>query len=180
MAAMSGWNEPVRTAICFVESSEVAPTFAVFVKELEALSNRRDIGLAVNTWGGILAFNPSRDRVRYQQNPCSGDLEPVIEEISSNKTAGSTAFDFKSFSEELRKLSARHGIKLVSVGALFFWRTRAQSEVDLVVKQGDSLQAFEIKWSPRRVVGRAFRDAYGVAVESIHSANPFAIDIFKP
>ena len=62
---------------------------------------------------------------------------------------------------------------------LFFWRTRAQSEVDLVVKQGNSLRAFEIKWSPRRVSGRAFRDAYGVEVEPVRSDNPFAADIFK-
>lgn len=38
---------------------------------------------------------------------------------------------------------------------LFFWRTRAQSEVDLVVKQGSALRAFEVKWSRRRVSGRA-------------------------
>ena len=74
---------------------------------------------------------------------------------------------------------AKRNALLGAPAELFFWRTRAQSEVDLVVKQGNSLQAFEIKWSPRRVVGRAFRDAYGVAVESIHSANPFAVDIFK-
>jgi hypothetical protein len=47
------------------------------------------------------------------------------------------------------------------------------------VKQGTSLRAFEIKWSPRRVSGRAFRDAYGVEVEPVHSDNPFAVDIFK-
>ena len=71
---------------------------------------------------------------------------------------------------------AKRNALLGAPAELFFWRTRAQSEVDLVVKQGDSLKAFEIKWSPRRVVGRAFRDAYGVAVEPIHSVNPFAVD----
>jgi hypothetical protein len=49
----------------------------------------------------------------------------------------------------------------------------------LVAKQGSGLRAFEIKWSPRRVSGRAFRDAYGVEVEPIRSDNPFAVDIFK-
>jgi predicted AAA+ superfamily ATPase len=63
---------------------------------------------------------------------------------------------------------------------LFFWRTRAQSEVDLVVRQGSSLQAFEIKWSPSgRISGRAFRDAYDTEVQSIHSDNPFAADIIR-
>jgi hypothetical protein len=75
--------------------------------------------------------------------------------------------------------AAKHNALLGSPAELFFWRTRAQSEVDLVVKQGTSLRAFEIKWSPRRVSGRAFRDAYGVEVEPVHSDNPFAVDIFK-
>jgi len=74
---------------------------------------------------------------------------------------------------------AKRNALLGSPAELFFWRTRAQSEVDLVVKQGDGLQAFEIKWSPGRVSGRAFRDAYGVEVEPIRSDNPFAVDIFQ-
>jgi len=41
------------------------------------------------------------------------------------------------------------------------------------------VRAFEIKWSPRRVSRRAFRDAYGVDVESIQSDNPLASDILK-
>ena len=62
---------------------------------------------------------------------------------------------------------------------LFFWRTRAQSEVDLVVQRGGKLRAFEIKWSPGRVSGRAFRDAYSVDVEPVCPDNPFAADIFN-
>jgi len=49
--------------------------------------------------------------------------------------------------------------------------------VDLVVKQGSRLRAFELKWSSGRVSGRAFRDAYGVDVEPIRSDNPFAAEI---
>jgi predicted AAA+ superfamily ATPase len=75
--------------------------------------------------------------------------------------------------------AAKRNALLGSPAELFFWRTRAQSEVDLVVKQGSSLRAFEIKWSPRRVSGRAFRDAYGVEVEPVRSDNPFAADILK-
>ncbi len=74
---------------------------------------------------------------------------------------------------------AKRNALLGSPAELFFWRTRAQSEVDLVVKQGNGLQAFEIKWSPRRVSGRAFRDAYGVEVQPIRSDNPFAVGTFK-
>ena len=74
---------------------------------------------------------------------------------------------------------AKHNALLGSAAELFFWRTKAQSEVDLVVKQGSDLRAFEVKWSHRRVSGRAFRDAYGVALKPIRPDNPFAVDIFK-
>ena len=76
---------------------------------------------------------------------------------------------------EVAKQNALFG----SPAELFFWRTRAQSEVDLVVKQGGGLRAFEIKWSPRRASGRAFRDAYGVDVEPIGPDNPFATDVIN-
>ena len=74
---------------------------------------------------------------------------------------------------------AKRNALLGSPAELFFWRSRAQSEVDLVVKRGSGLRAFEIKLSAGRVSGRAFRDAYGVEVEPIRSDNPFAVDIFK-
>ena len=75
---------------------------------------------------------------------------------------------------------AKRNALLGSPAQLFFWRTRAQSEVDLVVKKGRGLRAFEIKWSaPRRVAGRAFRDAYGVDVEQIHADDPFVADILE-
>ena len=74
---------------------------------------------------------------------------------------------------------AKRNALLGSPGELFFWRSRAQSEVDLVVKEGSGLRAYDIKWSPRRVSGRAFRDAYGVEVEAIRPDNPFAMDVFN-
>lgn len=71
---------------------------------------------------------------------------------------------------------AKHNAMLGSPAELYFWRTRSQSEVDLVVKQGDSLRAFEVKWSPRRTSSRAFLDAYGVEVETISPDNPLAVE----
>ena len=50
---------------------------------------------------------------------------------------------------------------------------------NLVVKQASGLRAFEIKWSVRRVSGRAFCDAYGVNVELIRADNPFTVDVFN-
>jgi uncharacterized protein len=76
---------------------------------------------------------------------------------------------------EVAKQNALFG----ATAELFFWRTRAQSEVDLVVKRGSVLRAFEIKWSPRRISSRAFRDAYGVEVEPIGPDNPFAVDVIE-
>lgn len=73
---------------------------------------------------------------------------------------------------------AKRNALLGSPAELFFWRTRGQSEVDLVVKQAGILQAFEIKWSPRRVSGKAFREAYGVDVQCIHADDPFFVDRF--
>jgi hypothetical protein len=74
---------------------------------------------------------------------------------------------------------AKRNALLGAPAELFFWRTRAQSEVDLVVKQGSALRAFEVKWLPRRVSSRAFREAYGVGVEPIPAENPFATEIFE-
>lgn len=63
---------------------------------------------------------------------------------------------------------------------LFFWRSRTQAEVDLVVKTERGLRAFEIKWRPRRAGSAAFRSAYGVDVEAIGSENPFVADLLDP
>jgi hypothetical protein len=49
--------------------------------------------------------------------------------------------------------------------------------VDLVIREGERLRAFELKWSGRRGSGRAFRDAYGVAVETLVPENPFVADV---
>jgi predicted AAA+ superfamily ATPase len=65
--------------------------------------------------------------------------------------------------------AAKHNLLEGCASELFFWRSRAQSEVDLVVKTGDQVQAFEIKWQPRRTTSRAFAATYGVEVQLITS-----------
>ena len=77
---------------------------------------------------------------------------------------------------EVAKRNALRG----SPAELYFWRTRAQSEVDLVVRQGSDLRAYEIKWSAGRTAGRAFRDAYGVELVRVRPENPFAADFLDP
>ena len=69
---------------------------------------------------------------------------------------------------------AKHNLLRGGPSELFFWRSRSQSEVDLVVKTGDDLRAFEIKWRPtRRPATRAFSSLYGVEVGLITSNDPF-------
>jgi predicted AAA+ superfamily ATPase len=75
---------------------------------------------------------------------------------------------------------AKRNALLGSPCELFFWRSRTQAEVDLVVKTEASLRAFEIKWQPGRDRSTAFRSAYGVNVEFIGPANPFVADLLVP
>ena len=73
---------------------------------------------------------------------------------------------------------AKRNALLGSPAQLYFWRNRAQSEVDLVVKEESRLRAFEIKWTRGRIAWRAFREAYGTEVETIHPENPFETNLF--
>ena len=75
---------------------------------------------------------------------------------------------------------AKRNALLGSPGELFFWRSRTQAEVDLVVKTESGLRAFEIKWNPRRAGSAAFRSAYGVEVESIGPDKPFVAELLNP
>ncbi len=69
--------------------------------------------------------------------------------------------------------AAKHNLLQGGRSELFFWRSRAQSEVDLVIKTGEVLRAYEVKWRPVRPNSRAFRARYGVEVQPISAENPF-------
>jgi len=69
--------------------------------------------------------------------------------------------------------AAKYNLLRGGVSELFFWRSRAQSEVDLVIRTGDRLRAFEVRWRSHRPAGRAFQAQYGVPVQSVNSDNPF-------
>ena len=75
---------------------------------------------------------------------------------------------------------AKYNALLGSPVELFFWRSRTQAEVDLVVKGERGLRAFEIKWNPRRAGSAAFRSTYGVEVEPIGPDHPFVADLLHP
>lgn len=70
---------------------------------------------------------------------------------------------------EVAKLNMLKG----ETNELFFWRSKSQSEVDLVVKSENGLNAFELKWQKKRAGSRAFRDEYGVDVKVLTAENPF-------
>ena len=59
---------------------------------------------------------------------------------------------------------------------LYFWRSRAKSEVDLIVKEGEKISAYEIKWKKQNINKRAFENQYKVNVQIINSGNPLFID----
>lgn len=71
---------------------------------------------------------------------------------------------------------AKHNMLAGSPVELYFWRTKAQSEVNLVIKIGDDLRAFEIKWNRKPKISRAFLSAYGVKTENLTPDHPFVTD----
>jgi predicted AAA+ superfamily ATPase len=55
---------------------------------------------------------------------------------------------------------------------LFYWRSRHDSTVDLIVKQGSTLHAFDIRFHPRSWrPSLSFQRTYGVAPQLIHPGN---------
>ena len=56
--------------------SQLEPVFLAFMGELSRLSNL--YGIAVSTTGGIVVFDPERDKVVYKRDPRTSDLEPEI------------------------------------------------------------------------------------------------------
>ena len=55
---------------------------------------------------------------------------------------------------------------------LYFWRARTGGEVDLVIKEGEKINAYEIKWSKKPVSRQSFTLKYGAPVQLIDSSNP--------
>lgn len=55
---------------------------------------------------------------------------------------------------------------------LFFWRTVSKSEVDLVIKQGSQLAAYELKWGKKRSSTAAFNNAYQINPQTLNSTQP--------
>ena len=67
---------------------------------------------------------------------------------------------------------AKYNALCGDTGSLYFWRSRDGAEVDLIVKQGEQLRAFEIKWSGNRSKRTgAFFTRYKVGPEIINKDN---------
>ncbi len=63
---------------------------------------------------------------------------------------------------------AKDNVQSGSKKNLYFWRTRAGSEVDLIIKEDDQLKAYEIKWADKAYRSKkAFYNAYKIEVEFI-------------
>lgn len=67
---------------------------------------------------------------------------------------------------------AKRNLVAGSLRELYFWRTVDGSEIDLVVRQGEKLAAFEIKWHRGKLRGgRSWLNRYGVKPEVITREN---------
>lgn len=67
---------------------------------------------------------------------------------------------------------AKHNLLTGQKRNLYFWRSRANSEVDLIVKEGENLFAYEIKWTEQKLNKSAFETRYNTKVRLIVSARP--------
>lgn len=67
---------------------------------------------------------------------------------------------------------AKQNLTRGQLADLYFWRTAGGSEVDLIVKKDEKLQAYEIKWSPTRQRRLpAFTAKYGTVIRQINRKN---------
>lgn len=55
---------------------------------------------------------------------------------------------------------------------MFFWRNVSQSEVDLVLKDGDNLYPYEIKWGNKKINTKAFMNSYGIETKALRAMEP--------
>jgi len=62
---------------------------------------------------------------------------------------------------------AKQNLQEGSPKNLYFWRSRAGSEIDLVTKEGEEIRAYEIKWSGKKTATRAFGEHYKIKVKVI-------------
>lgn len=67
---------------------------------------------------------------------------------------------------------AKENVQSGNRKSLYFWRSRAGSEIDLVIKEGEALKAYEIKWSGKKSATRAFSERYKVTVDVVDSHRP--------
>lgn len=55
---------------------------------------------------------------------------------------------------------------------LYFWRSKTGSEVDLIIKENEKINAYEIKWQKKSFKKTAFDDRYKTQVELIDHSDP--------
>lgn len=55
---------------------------------------------------------------------------------------------------------------------LYFWRSRAGGEVDIVIQEGSQLKAFEMKWRKKKTISRLFTETYDIIPAVIDSTHP--------
>ncbi len=99
----------------------------------------------------------------------TGVRNAVLGELSINVNRGDMGYLWENWvvAEFAKDIMARN-----SLAKLHFWRSRGGSEIDLVVGDGQTLSAYEIKWSKGRQSTKAFEEAYGIKPAIIDNSNP--------
>ncbi|MCK5807872.1 ATP-binding protein [bacterium] len=106
----------------------------------------------------------------------TGVRNALLKEFSLSKTRSDIGALFENWIvAEAVKKNMLHGNRK----SIYFWRSKGNSEVDLVIKENDNISAYEIKWSKNRSNKKAFSERYGVPVTVININNFYPIiDLF--
>ena len=98
----------------------------------------------------------------------TGVRNALLKEFSTNKTRADIGALFENWVvAEAAKKNMLNGNRK----NLYFWRSKGGSEVDLVIKENETISAYEIKWQKEKSIKTAFADNYGVPVKIVNINN---------
>ena len=98
----------------------------------------------------------------------TGVRNALLKDFSMNKSRSDIGSLFENWIvAEAAKKNMLHGNRK----SLYFWRSKGNSEVDLIIKNNEEISAFEIKWNKNRSNKKAFSEKYNVSVTVINKDN---------
>jgi len=127
-------------------------TFVIFRLRAFASNPRKEISKSQKIY-----FYDTGIRNALLREFATGDLRPDIGKLWENWVVA-----------EFMKKNLLEG----NLGTLNFWRSRSQSEVDMVIKQKESIAAYEIKWGKDANISKTFEEQYQIPIKIINSLDP--------